>query len=166
MPAASYSIQVTSLPAAGSSAVAMAGAWWSSPAGGNNPPPPPPLSISLSLSLFLYVTLSVNGLPPQGNAALIEVSPGANHVLQGFIRTNCGAEGAVSIRATYSRFDLSPSTLSPNATLLQLPSTAVGCPGWEPLMLGLTVPGDGARVVLHFEAAHGATLSLYSLSLQ
>ena len=110
-------------------------------------------------------------------AAVIEVEPGRHYVLQGFIRTNCGGGdggyggakvGSVSVRASFGRFDSTPSGTAgaDNTTLLELPAKLVGCPGWEPLMLAVAVPGDAMRLVLHFGATGGAALSVYALSLR
>ena len=107
------------------------------------------------------------GRDPHG-AAAIEVEPGRNYVLQGFIRTNCAKSGSVSVRASFARFDSTPSGTAggDNTTLLDLPARLVGCPGWEPLMLPVTAPGDAMRLALHFGATGEAALSVYSLALR
>ena len=37
---------------------------------------------------------------------------------------------------------------------------------WEPLMLGVTAPGDAARMALEFGATAGAVLEVYALDLK
>ena len=74
----------------------------------------------------------------------------------------------LSVSARFARFDGSPTAdgaASPTV-LLELPAHAVGFPSWEPLMLGVTAPGDAARMSLEFGATAGAALEVYALGLK
>ena len=96
----------------------------------------------------------------------IAVEPARSLILGGFVRTG-GGSGNVSVSARFARFDGSPTADGASPTvLLELPAHAVGFPSWEPLMLGVTAPGDAARMALEFGATAGAALEVYALDLK
>eukprot|EP01047_Picozoa_sp_COSAG01_P064339 COSAG01_NODE_8498_length_2763_cov_1.614489_1_plen_416_part_00 len=135
--------------------------------GGSSPAPLTAVRLSSpsAQASVSWVHAAIGGTP-SSNTSNLFVEPGHNYVLSMYMRTN--GRGRIQLKAIYFRFDDSPAMSVPTE-IMGLPSNKIGFHNsishWEPVILPVTPPADAAKMVLQFSVIEGATMDLYSLSL-